>query len=420
MLAAAFAAVLWSEGPLAQAAPAGAAQGLYLSQQGCGADGTASAVLNWTPSGAGSQTVDIAIDPSFANFSRGGPFASNAAAVVFVGMHPGTTYYTRVNTATSSGVRSSDTLSFVASCQGGGGGGSLTPPTGLTAYSTSTTGVVFSWQRGNSNSWFCVNVAQTLGDLLYGGPTWRNYGCWTTSTSLQVNLNCGTTYYWNVFAWNDVTNGTSDPATYQTPACVSNITPPTNLKATPLSPSSERLSWDRGNQNYWFCVNTATSVNDILYGGPSWHNYGCWMTNTTLDLTGLPCNTTFYWNVYAWNNVSNTTSNYTTFTTQACAQTTDEAPIDALEVNAVGSNPTQYVVHIVAGLPNGCHTPGSYQVYRHGTTIDITVLNNVAPNANCTAIYGQYELNINVGSDFASGQTYTVNVNDKTTTFTAQ
>jgi hypothetical protein len=44
----------------------------------------------------------------------------------------------------------------------------------------------------------------------------------------------------------------------------------------------------------------------------------------------------------------------------------------------------------------------------------------VAPNQNCTAIYGQYHLDINLGSNFASGHTYTVNVNDRTTTFTAQ
>ena len=34
----------------------------------------------------------------------------------------------------------------------------------------------------------------------------------------------------------------------------------------------------------------------------------------------------------------------------------------------------------------------------------------------CTAIYGMYELNINLGSDYTPGQTYTVRVNDKTVT----
>jgi hypothetical protein len=35
-------------------------------------------------------------------------------------------------------------------------------------------------------------------------------------------------------------------------------------------------------------------------------------------------------------------------------------------------------------------------------------------------IYGSYELNINLGSDFRPGTTYSVTVNDKTTVIVAQ
>ena len=38
----------------------------------------------------------------------------------------------------------------------------------------------------------------------------------------------------------------------------------------------------------------------------------------------------------------------------------------------------------------------------------------------CTAIYGDYELNLNLGSQFQPGTTYTVKAGDKTATFTAQ
>ena len=41
-------------------------------------------------------------------------------------------------------------------------------------------------------------------------------------------------------------------------------------------------------------------------------------------------------------------------------------------------------------------------------------------NTICTAIYGMYELNIPLGTSFDPGTTYTVKVNDKTTTFTAR
>jgi hypothetical protein len=38
----------------------------------------------------------------------------------------------------------------------------------------------------------------------------------------------------------------------------------------------------------------------------------------------------------------------------------------------------------------------------------------------CTAIYGYKETTLGLGSDFTSGQTYTVNVNEKSIDFIAQ
>lgn len=38
-------------------------------------------------------------------------------------------------------------------------------------------------------------------------------------------------------------------------------------------------------------------------------------------------------------------------------------------------------------------------------------------NPVCTMIYGTYELNIDLGRDVRPGVTYTVRVNDQTTTF---
>lgn len=48
----------------------------------------------------------------------------------------------------------------------------------------------------------------------------------------------------------------------------------------------------------------------------------------------------------------------------------------------------------------------------------MTVLNSM-PTGDpiCTMVYGTYELNIDLGRDFTLGTTYTVRVNDKTTTF---
>ena len=97
------------------------------------------------------------------------------------------------------------------------------------------------------------------------------------------------------------------------------------------------------------------------------------------------------------------------------------APIDGLEVRVLESAPPQYVVNVRAGLPGGCAERNRYEVARADQLITVTVLNWLpAGNPICTAIYGSYELAINVGSDFRSGASYSVNVNDKTTTFVAR
>jgi hypothetical protein len=100
---------------------------------------------------------------------------------------------------------------------------------------------------------------------------------------------------------------------------------------------------------------------------------------------------------------------------------TVEAPIDELDVRVLESAPPRYMLNITAGLPSGCAQRHSHAVSRSGETITVTVLNSMPTGEPiCTMIYGTYELNVDLGSDFRSGTTYIVRVNDKATTFTAQ
>ena len=97
------------------------------------------------------------------------------------------------------------------------------------------------------------------------------------------------------------------------------------------------------------------------------------------------------------------------------------APIDALDVRILESNPPQYVLAVRAGLPSGCAEQNRHDVARVGDAITVTVLNWIPTgNVACTAIYGSYELSINLGSDFRTGTTYAVSVNDKKTAFVAR
>jgi hypothetical protein len=99
-----------------------------------------------------------------------------------------------------------------------------------------------------------------------------------------------------------------------------------------------------------------------------------------------------------------------------------EAPIDGLDIAVLESFPPQYMLTVHAGLPSGCAQRYGSEIARYGDVITVTVLNSMPAiqNMACTMIYGTYEVNLNLGGDFEPGVTYTVQVNDQETTFTAQ
>lgn len=103
---------------------------------------------------------------------------------------------------------------------------------------------------------------------------------------------------------------------------------------------------------------------------------------------------------------------------QVPGRQTVAAPIDRIEVLIRESAHPHVTLKVKAGLPSGCAKPASHSVDRAGETITVTVLNSM-PTGDpiCTMVYGTYELNIDLGRDFTLGTTYTVRVNDKTTTF---
>lgn len=97
------------------------------------------------------------------------------------------------------------------------------------------------------------------------------------------------------------------------------------------------------------------------------------------------------------------------------------APIDRLELRIRESAPAQYSLYVQAGLPSGCAKQHSHSVLQTGDTFVVRVMNSMPPgNTICTMIYGTYELNIDLKGDIRPGRTYTVTVNDRTTTFVAR
>jgi hypothetical protein len=280
---------------------------------------------------AGSENIWYCVNAaySFSDLATGGPTWRNYGcwttntAIDVAGLACGVTVYWNVyawNTTTAATSQSSAFQTAACSSQ-------ISAPTGLNATKPSAGTIRFDWNPGENNIWYCVNTAENFADLATGGSTWRNHGCWTTSSALNVStLPCDRTIYWNVYAWNTVTGATSEAATTQTDACSSVFSPPDDLEASNIQRTSVRLTWDAGLNNVWFCVNKAETEEDLASGLDTWRNHGCWSTTETLNLTGLECGTTYYWNVFAWNTVTNGTSETATFATSACAGANTATP----------------------------------------------------------------------------------------------
>jgi len=88
------------------------------------------------------------------------------------------------------------------------------------------------------------------------------------------------------------------------------------------------------------------------------------------------------------------------------------APIHEVQVNIAESYPPQIFVFIKGGLPDACTTLHKTNIGRHDNTIDITVSIKRLKGKICAQIYSYFEENVALGSDFASGEIYTVNVNE--------
>ena len=96
------------------------------------------------------------------------------------------------------------------------------------------------------------------------------------------------------------------------------------------------------------------------------------------------------------------------------------APIHEVQVNIAESFPPQIFVYIRGGLADACTTFYELTVERSGNIINIEVTTQRLKEAICAQAYGYFEENVALGSEFTSGETYTINVNDETTSFLMQ
>ena len=74
---------------------------------------------------------------------------------------------------------------------------------------------------------------------------------------------------------------------------------PTGLAVSGVGPNFIRFHWTPGAENFWFCLDTAYSLDELFNFYGSWTNYHCGTTNSVVEVHGLRCGTVHYWRVYA-------------------------------------------------------------------------------------------------------------------------
>jgi hypothetical protein len=112
------------------------------------------------------------------------------------------------------------------------------------------------------------------------------------------------------------------------------------------------------------------------------------------------------------------------FFTMGCQSSLEEdnletklAPIEEITAMMLISDPPQVQIYIKGGLADSCTTFHELETKRCVNIFKITITVQRPKDAVCDAVYTYFEKCENLGSDFVSGETYTIHVNDKTTTF---
>ena len=96
------------------------------------------------------------------------------------------------------------------------------------------------------------------------------------------------------------------------------------------------------------------------------------------------------------------------------------SPIESVEVMPLESDPPQYQLRVVSGMPkgSGCSQFNGYEIQRRELNrIDVAITHHEVadPFVACTADYPVVETLVPLGSDFEPGVEYTVSVNSETT-----
>jgi RHS repeat-associated protein len=281
---------------------------------------------NWSSvSGATSYLIDVSTNSSFTSLVINSYDVGNTTSVNVTGLNGGTTYWYRIrakNSCTTSGNSSSTSVSTSSSC---------TTPNSPTIYSGSnitSSSFVANWSSVSGATSYFIDVS-TYSNFSILAINNYNAG---NANSITINgATASTTYWYRVRANNSCgTSGNSSSVSVTTNSACSSPSTPSILSPSGSATAGFTAKWNysSGATNYYLYVSTNSSFSSHISG----YN-GLAVGNTNFkNVTGLTCNTTYYYRVIAYNTCGTSNpSSYSSTKTSACIASNSKS-------NAIGSD----------------------------------------------------------------------------------
>ena len=272
---------------------------------------------NWsTASGASGYRLDVSTSNTFSSFVSGynNLDVGNTTSRDVTGLTCNTTYYYRLRAYNSCGNTSSNsstinTTTTACTCP------TQTAPSANAATNQSQTGFRANWSTASGASGYRLDVStsSTFSSFVSG---YNNLDVGNTTSRDVTGLTCNTTYYYRLRAYNSCGNTSSNSSTINTTTtnctCPTQTTPTANAASNQLQ-TAFRANWSTasGASGYRLDVSTSNTFGTFVSG---YNNLDVGNV-TSLDVTGLTCNTTYYYRIRAYNSCGNNSSNSTTITT---------------------------------------------------------------------------------------------------------
>ncbi len=269
----------------------------------------------------------------------------------------------------------------------------------------------------------------------YGATTTESgsFGTGSFTTNLS-GLTCNTTYYYRAYATNTAGVGYSSGDSFTTASCPVSVSLPTVTASSTIATTTTTITLNAnitgtGNENP-----TARGFNygtSIAYGASTTESGSFGIGSFSAFISGLSCNTTYYYRAYATNSAGTGTSTGSTFTTASCPITVTAPSISASSTATTTTTASMQALVTDIGNENASSRGFEYGLTTsYGTTITnsgsfgVGSFASYVSNLTCGTTYHYRAFAINSGGTGRSlDSTFSTNTcpsenNDETSTST--